>query len=189
MRVFMKHKAIFLDRDGVLNNAVIKERKPYPPASLEEMIIAPDVLPALQWLKSKGYLLICVTNQPDVARGKTEKSLVEAIHEKLLALLPLNEILVCYHDNDNHCECRKPLPGLILQATQQYHVNLSASIMIGDRWKDIEAGQRAGCETIWINRQYDEPGPRQAANAEVFSLGEAIEWIKNKKERYHEYDI
>lgn len=173
----MKQRAVFLDRDGVLNNAIIRSHKPYPPNSLDEVVIAEDVLPALQALKSQGYLLIVATNQPDVARGTTDKVLVESINQYLMRQLPLDEIRVCYHDNDDDCACRKPLPGLLLEAANQYRIDLEKSFMIGDRWKDIEAGQRAGCKTIWINHYYQESGPKNPSNTTVSSLGEAAQWI------------
>jgi D-glycero-D-manno-heptose 1,7-bisphosphate phosphatase len=176
-----KHKAVFLDRDGVLNHAMIKQGKPYPPSSLEELVIPDDALPALQMLKSLGYLLIGATNQPDVARGTTERSLVEAINARLLAVLPLDEIRVCYHDDHDACQCRKPLPGLMLQAAEEHGIELVDSIMIGDRWKDIEAGQRAQCKTIWLNRDYQESHPKQAPNYITTSLMQAAIWIKENQ--------
>lgn len=169
--------AVFLDRDGVLNVALVREGRPYPPASLSELCIEDEVLPALQRLKSAGYLLLGATNQPDVARGKTEKSTVEAINAHLMASLPLDEMRVCYHDNADDCECRKPRPGLILQAAAAHGVDLSRSFMVGDRWRDIEAGEKAGCRTIWINRAYDEPQPKSAPSATVNCLKEAADWI------------
>lgn len=123
----MKRKAVFLDRDGVLNNAIVRNGKPYPPAHLDEVMVADDVLPALQALKAHGYLLIGATNQPDVARGTTEKSLVEAINAKLMAMLPLDEIRVCYHDDKDGCDCRKPGPGLMTEAAKEFDIDLSAS--------------------------------------------------------------
>lgn len=173
------NRAIFLDRDGVLNDAIIKNGKPYPPASLQELRIADDVLPALQALKKQGYLLLGATNQPDVARGKTERSWVEAINAALMEQLPLDEIRVCYHDDSDKCDCRKPLPGLILQAASAHQVDLQQSFMIGDRWKDITAGKKAGCRAIWINRQYHEPQPADA-DLSVASLSEAAAWILNR---------
>lgn len=172
----MKRRAIFLDRDGVLNDAIVKEGKPYPPASLAELKVADDVLPALLALKAQGFLLLGATNQPDVARGKTERHLVEAINATLMQRLPLDEIRVCYHDDRDQCDCRKPLPGLLSTAAQAYQVDLPTSFMIGDRWKDITAGKAAGCRTIWINRQYQETHPMDADKT-VATLGEAAKWI------------
>lgn len=172
-------KAVFLDRDGVLNEAIIKNGKPYPPASLAELVIAKDVLLALQLLKSLGYLLIAATNQPDVARGTTERSTVESINQHLMACLPLNDIRVCYHDDHENCHCRKPAAGLLLQAAKDFKVNLKKSFMIGDRWKDIAAGQEAGCKTIWLNKNYQEIVPKKP-DYTVTSLFEAAIWIERK---------
>lgn len=171
-------KAIFLDRDGVLNQAIIKNGKPYPPATLDELEIIEGVPFALRLLKDLGFLLIGVTNQPDVARGTTPKVFVEKVNSILLKGLPLLDIKVCYHDDIDSCNCRKPLPGLLLQAAYEHNIDLTKSIMIGDRWKDIHAGKNAGCQTIWINRAYSEkkPIPDFIAN----SLLDAANWIKER---------
>lgn len=170
-------KAIFLDRDGVINKAIIKNGRPYPPASLSELEIADDALHALTQLKAAGYLLIGITNQPDVARGTTLRSTVEALNQALLDALPLDEIHVCFHDDKDQCQCRKPLPGLILEAANTHQIDIKQSIMIGDRWKDIEAGQRAACKTIWLNYSYEEPSPKQPPDFIASSLTEATNWI------------
>ena len=146
-------QAVFLDRDGVINRAVIREGKPYPPDSLNELEIPPENKPALDALNQVGFLLIGITNQPDVARGKQRKEVVEEINHYIKSILPITEIYVCYHDKPDHCNCRKPLPGLLLKAAKIHHIDLNQSIMIGDRWKDIEAGQNAGCKTIFIDYQ------------------------------------
>lgn len=172
----MKRRAIFLDRDGVLNNAIIKQGKPYPPANITELTIADDVQKALLSLKSAGFMLIGATNQPDVARGTTTKATVEAINAKLLAELPLHEIRVCYHDDADFCDCRKPAPGLLLQAALEHEIDLHESVMIGDRWKDIEAGARAGCKTIWLNNNYAEESPKQPDFIAV-NMTEAANWV------------
>jgi D-glycero-D-manno-heptose 1,7-bisphosphate phosphatase len=177
----MRQKAVFLDRDGVLNNSIVKNGKPYPPATLAELRTSVDVLPALTQLKSEGYLLIGITNQPDVARGTTLRSMVEAINAALMHQFPLNEIRVCYHDDHDNCTCRKPLPGLLFQAANDYEIDLEQSFMIGDRWKDIEAGQQAGCKTIWLNYQYEEKQPNPPANFTTTTLLEASNWILNIK--------
>lgn len=166
----MQNRAIFLDRDGVLNQAIIKAGKPYPPANLDELVIPDEVPIVLNSLKKAGFLLIGATNQPDVARGTTQKAIVEAINAQLLAVLPLEDILVCYHDDTDGCTCRKPEPGLLLQAATQYNIDLSASFMVGDRWKDIDAGHRAGCRTIWLDAGYAEPSPNPPADYTIQTL-------------------
>ena len=173
----MRRKAIFLDRDGVLNLAIVRNGKPYPPANLNELSIPADAYTALTLLKSAGFVLIGATNQPDVARGKTPQSQVEAINQALMAQLPLDAMRVCYHDDADACACRKPLPGLLTQAAIDYHIDLSQSFMIGDRWKDISAGQLAGCKTIWLKQNYDEPEPPTPADFITHSLHDAATWI------------
>lgn len=155
----MTHSAVFLDRDGVINRAIVRGGKPYPPRTLDELEIMPGVLEALQALKSAGFLLFVATNQPDVARGIVPKTLVQDIHESLRARLPLEAVLACFHDDRDGCECRKPLPGLLTSAAREWSIDLSASFMVGDRWRDIEAGQRAGCRTVFIDMGYDERTP------------------------------
>ncbi len=172
-----KRKAIFLDRDGVLNAAIIKNGKPYPPATLTDLVIPDDVPEALHKLKSAGFMLIGATNQPDVARGTVAKETVEAINTRLMTVLALDEIRVCYHDDKDQCECRKPLPGLLTQAAKEHGIDLPASIMIGDRWKDIEAGQRAGCKTVWLDYHYQEASPQRPPDCVAMSLIEAANWI------------
>lgn len=175
----MKNTAVFLDRDGVLNEAIIRGGKPYPPTNPSELIIPAEVKPALQLLKQSGFILIVATNQPDVARGKTERAWVEKIHTHLMQTLPLDGIEVCYHDDQDSCDCRKPLPGLLLQAALRYPIDLQRSFMIGDRWKDIVAGQRAGCKTVWLDRKYQETKPT-TPDFITFSLIEAALWINKQ---------
>ena len=170
-------KAVFLDRDGVLNCAMVRDGKPYPPATLEELQILPDVWGALMALKAAGLLLIGVTNQPDVARGTLRREVVEAINASLLETLPLHEILVCFHDDEDGCDCRKPRPGLLIQAAARHGIDLASSFMIGDRWKDIEAGRQAGCKTILIDYGYAETGSGGPPDCTVHSLSEAADWI------------
>lgn len=152
----MKSRAVFIDRDGVLNRVRLVNGKPFPPRCLKELEILPDVQEALLNLKALDYLLVCVTNQPDVARGEQQQTVVENIHRVLLKALPLSSIRVCYHDDSDCCGCRKPLPGLLIDAANDYNVNLSASFMVGDRWRDIEAGRQARCTTILIEAGYTD---------------------------------
>lgn len=170
-------QAVFLDRDGVLNRAVVREGKPYPPASLSELHILPGTADALVALQAAGFLLIGITNQPDVARGSQRREVVEAINAVLLAALPLAEILVCYHDDRDRCVCRKPQPGLLFQAAATYGIDLPSSFMIGDRWRDVEAGRRAGCRTVLLDYGYGERRAESPPDCTVSSLPEAAAWI------------
>jgi D-glycero-D-manno-heptose 1,7-bisphosphate phosphatase len=172
-----KHKAVFLDRDGVLNQAIVREGKPYSPTSLAELVIPEGVLAALTDLKAAGFLLIGATNQPDVARGTTPQAVVEALNAELMAQLPLDEIRVCFHDDSDDCECRKPKAGLLLEAAEEHDIELAKSVMVGDRWKDIAAGQTAGCKTVWINHSYQEPGPKVPPDFTATTLQASAAWI------------
>ncbi len=153
-----KRKAVFLDRDGVLNRAVVRNGKPYPPANITEVEILPDVLKALQTLKKAGFVLIVVSNQPDVARGVTSKESVEAINSYLGRNLPIDQFITCFEDGEES-EYRKPRPGMLLAGAKKFNVDLKASFMVGDRWRDIDAGIAAGCSTIFIDCNYSEKRP------------------------------
>jgi D-glycero-D-manno-heptose 1,7-bisphosphate phosphatase len=154
----MKPKAVFLDRDGVLNRAVVRNGKPYPPASVAEVEIFPGVLEALDILKEAGFVLIVVSNQPDVARGVTSMETVEAINSYLAENLPIDRFIMCFEDGDES-GCRKPKPGMLLAGAREFDVDLKKSFMVGDRWRDIDAGIAAGCTTIFIDYGYSEPPP------------------------------
>jgi D-glycero-D-manno-heptose 1,7-bisphosphate phosphatase len=175
-------RAVFLDRDGVLNEAVLRNGKPHPPANVEEMVLVPQAQASLQRLKDLGFLLIVVTNQPDVRRGVTSRESVEEIHLHLRKQLPLDDIAVCYHDDEDHCQCRKPLPGLLLQAASQHGVVLGESFMVGDRWRDIDAGIAAGCRTILVDYRYNERSSTGNPDVRVASLSQATDWILRQEE-------
>lgn len=149
-------QAVFLDRDGVINQAIVKDGKPYSPINLKKFKILPGVKKAMEALKASGWLLIVVTNQPDVARGKAKQVDIELIHKYLQEQIPIEAIYTCYHDNNDGCDCRKPSPGAFFKAKKIYKINLKKSFMIGDRWSDIEAGRKAGCKTIFIDYNYNE---------------------------------
>lgn len=165
-------RAVFLDRDGVLNTVTVRDGHPYSPDSLDELVIYSDVRLSLDRLKLAGFVLVVATNQPNVSRGLQTRELVDAMNASLLATLPLDEVRVCYHDDSDRCECRKPLPGL-LTAAPRY--DLPRSFMVGDRWRDVEAGRNAGCKTVLIDRGYAEPLANP--DAHVRSLAEAVDWI------------
>jgi D-glycero-D-manno-heptose 1,7-bisphosphate phosphatase len=170
-------RAVFLDRDGVLNRAVVRQGRPYPPASAAELDIVPGVRECLLALKRLGFLLIVVTNQPDVARGTQTLERVEEINAALRAALPLDDVLACFHDDADGCACRKPRPGLLLEAARRHGIDLAGSFMVGDRWRDVEAGAAAGCRTVWIECGYSERAPGVGPDCRVGLLEEAVGWI------------
>lgn len=169
-------RAVFLDRDGVINRAVVRGGKPYPPDTLQDLVILPGVAPALQRLRSAGFLNIVVTNQPDVATGRQSRATVNGMHEHLRRELALDAIKVCFHADADACACRKPRPGMLLEATRELGISLSDSYMVGDRWRDVAAGQAAGCRCLFIDYGYAEARPEQPYAA-VESLADSVDWI------------
>lgn len=172
----MSARAVFLDRDGVVIEAVRRDGRPYPAAGVADMVIAPGVGAALARLKAAGYLLLVVTNQPDVARGRTTREAVEAMHAALREALPLDGVYACFHDDAEACACRKPAPGLLLEAARAWDVDLAGSFMVGDRWRDTEAGAAAGCRTVFVDHGWRERQPTRY-DARVSSLADAAAWI------------
>jgi D-glycero-D-manno-heptose 1,7-bisphosphate phosphatase len=171
--------AVFLDRDGVLNRTTTtRDGISVPPARAEQLEILEGVREACKKLRDAGCLLIVVTNQPDVARGTRSRAEVERINTELLRQLPLDCIKVCYHDNEDHCVCRKPAPGLLLAAAEELDVDLSLSFMVGDRSTDVEAGRRAGCRTVIVRSSAVELVAE--ADYAAPSLVEAANWITDQ---------
>ena len=180
-------RAIFLDRDGILDNSIVRNGKPYPPSSVSEIELPHGITDALLQLKNLDFLLIAVTNQPDVARGTTSMEKVAAINNYLSSKLPLDDILVCFHDDVDGCLCRKPNPGLILDAAVKYDINVTTSYMIGDRWKDVEAGRKAGCTTLWVDYGYAEFFKSESPSYTCKSPAEAMTLIIKKELRNEKY--
>jgi D-glycero-D-manno-heptose 1,7-bisphosphate phosphatase len=169
-------RAVFLDRDGVLNKAYVRNGKPYSPDTLAEMIIVPDAAQALARLRRHGFRLIVATNQPDIARGRLTRVQVDAMNGHLARQLPLDAVEMCTHDDADRCDCRKPKPGLLLHAAEREGIDLAQSFMVGDRYRDIEAGHSAGCRTILVGDGYGETFKAQP-DAIVSTLSEAADWI------------
>ena len=177
----MTRRAVFLDRDGVLNAVVVRDGRPYPPLSEADLHLLPGVPEACQVLRDAGFLLIMVTNQPDIARGTLSADVVTSINSRLQRELSLDGVSVCPHDGDG-CDCRKPKPGLLLEAANRLGIDLGASYMIGDRWRDTEAGQNAGCSAVFIDYGYLEQRPKPPYHR-VTSLREAASWIIGQTKR------
>lgn len=169
---------MFLDRDGVLNEAVVRNGVPHSPLTLEALRIYPEAPADLARLKRAGFDLIMTTNQPNVARGIQSRETVDAMNAHIASELNLDDVRVCYHDDADGCICRKPLPGLLTSPPPH---DLRNSFLVGDRWRDVEAGHRAGCRTVFIDRGYSERRPQ--ADHSVGSLREAVDWILKISER------
>ena len=170
-------KAVFLDRDGVLNHAIVRDGMPYPPADWTNWKSIPMRPERCAGSKQAGYLLIVVTNQPDIARGTQTRDAVDEINAALGAALPIDEFVVCAHDDADNCACRKPKPGMVLEAAARHAVDLRQSFLIGDRWRDIDCGASAGVRTVLIDRGYRERAPEHAPDFVAESLGAAADWI------------
>ena len=169
-------RAVFLDRDGVLDEAVVRDGKPYPPRSVDELVVVPGMASACERARREGYVLVVVTNQPDVARGGQTRAEVDAINAALLRQVELDAVYVCPHDDADDCPCRKPRPGMLLAAASDLGLDLEDSFMVGDRWRDVAAGQGAGCTTVYIDNGYQESQPTQPDHV-VRHPVEAVDWI------------
>ena len=173
-------RAVFLDRDGVINRPLIRDGQPYPPATLAEFEILSGVPEACRLLKNLGFLLVVATNQPDVGRGTVAREAVETIHAWLLQQLPITRIMTCFHGGaayGDRCDCRKPLPGMLFQAAEMLNIDLARSFMIGDRWRDVDCGFNAGCRTIFIDWSYQE-ALKQSPDYRLENLLEAAKLIE-----------
>ena len=170
-------KAVFLDRDGVINKIFMKDGLPISPPTFEELEILPKVKDSISILRELNFLSLVVTNQPDISRKKISLKTVEKINNFIQNETKFDDLFVCYHDDHDNCLCRKPKPGLILNAAEKWNVDLKKSFMIGDRWKDIEAGKSAGCKTILIKSNYAE-NIKSKPDFEVDSLYSATNLIK-----------
>jgi D-glycero-D-manno-heptose 1,7-bisphosphate phosphatase len=172
----MKNKAIFLDRDGVINKAYVRKGKSYPPSNVKEFIVLDGVQEALNLSKKMGFLNIIVTNQPDITTGKQSLENLGKIHESIKKTLTIDDIFVCIHVDSDNCSCRKPLPGMLMSAKEKWQLDFGKSFLVGDRWRDIGAAQAACCESFFIDYEYNEKRPTLPYRS-VSSLREAVHEI------------
>lgn len=172
---------MFLDRDGVLTRSLVREGRPYAPRSLDEFHLLPDAADALALLDQAGYLLIVVTNQPDVATGQLAGAVLEEMHCRLREALPVDDVLTCLClEADPECLCYKPRPGLLIEAAKKWGIDLRRSVMVGDRWRDIGAGKAAGCYTVFLDRHYAADRAPESPDYTAAALREACEHIVNR---------
>jgi len=173
------HRAVFLDRDGVLNEVVVENGIPLSPRRAEELRVVAGSLEAIARLQQRGLRVFVASNQPDVARGHLAPEEAARITAVLREALPLDDVAVCPHDDADGCACRKPEPGLLVAVARRWGVDLSRSYMVGDTWKDVAAGRRAGCHTILLRRDYNAAAQ---ADTVVQTLGEAVDFILRHSE-------
>jgi len=171
-----ENKAVFLDRDGVLNKVVFRgSSKPIAPWSIEEFKPYEGIQDPLMQFKALGYLLFVVSNQPDISKGLVDRQTVEKMNDIITSSFPIKSVVYCPHEDKHKCACRKPKPGMIIKLADEYDIDLEKSYMVGDNWKDILAGKEAGCETILVKRKYNRT---VSADYRVQSLQDIIGIIK-----------
>lgn len=169
-------KAIFLDRDGVINKVLLNNGKPFSPRKFDEFEFLPEVEKALNYLRKLGFINIVVTNQPDIARGLMEIEELNKMHALTREKLPIDNFMICPHDDEDNCRCRKPKPGMLIEASEKWDIDLKKSYLIGDSWKDMEAGKSACCKTILIDMPYNQ---RVKSDYRVKNWDEAVKIIVN----------
>lgn len=169
----MKKKAVFLDRDGVINQTIFRMGKPRAPYTLEEFSFLPGVPEAISFLREEGFELVIVTNQPDVARGWVSREAVDLVNNYVSESLGIPDVRACFHTEHDRCDCRKPEPGMLLSAAEEHGIDLEKSFMVGDRGSDVEAGKRAGCKTVLISTDAEEGNPDHIAPSLLAATG----WI------------
>lgn len=143
-------RAVFLDRDGVLNPPELRGGRWRAPLTLAAFRPYPGAGAAVGALHDAGLLCLVVTNQPEVASGALDAATLDAMHERLVRETGVDAVYVCVHRDADRCACRKPRPGLLLRAAADWGVDLHASFLVGDRSRDIEAGRAAGCRTVLV---------------------------------------
>ncbi len=167
-------RAVFLDRDGVINRVMVEGGKPLSPRRFEDFQFLPGIEQFVKQLKHSGFLQVVVTNQPDLVRGRLEESELEKMHGLILRRLGVEAIYACLHDDGDNCDCRKPKPGLLTRAAREWKIDLPRSFFLGDTWRDMEAGKRAGCRTILLDAAYNR---KTQGDYRVGSFADALEII------------
>ena len=178
----MNRRAVFLDRDGVLVDTFVRDGRAYAALSLEEFHVCGDARSQVARLRAAGLLPIVFTNQPEVARGTLPPTTLERMHARLRGDVSVADIFVCPHDDAADCACRKPRPGMLHAAAAKWGLDLGACLVVGDRWRDIEAGRRAGCYTVLLERPYSGC---DSADRRVATLTEAVDIVLARAEETH----
>lgn len=167
---------MFLDRDGTLITAPTSDDgMPGAVRDSGQLELTKGAAKFCAALREAGVPLFMATNQPDVSRGLVARYTVEQINQILATTLEITAVAVCWADDDSD-PCRKPNPGMLLDLAETHGIDLAASVMIGDRWRDVEAGQAAGTATVFIDRGYQERPP-DSPDLTVREIGDAIDWV------------
>ena len=167
-------RAVFLDRDGVINEIVRRDGRPASPRTLDEFRFVDDVDKALKRLRGGEYRLFVVSNQPDVTQGLLAQSALEQMTHGIKTSMPIDRVMTCIHDDHDGCTCRKPKPGMLHEVAVSEGIDLFRSFVIGDSWKDVQAGRNAGCATILLRREYNRG---VEADYSVENMAEAVDLI------------
>jgi|TARA_B100002003_G_C13900753_1_gene438818 D-glycero-D-manno-heptose 1,7-bisphosphate phosphatase len=167
-------RAVFFDRDGVLNELVNRDGGFFSPLTLEDFHLFPDTRDVINEIRSKGYLCITVSNQPDVARGYLKRSELNRMTQILSSTLHLDDVFYCLHDDSDDCDCRKPKPGLLFQAQKKWDIDLCESIMIGDTWKDVEAARNASVRMVLFEAKYNLHLEAENKITDLFQIGKFL---------------
>ncbi len=170
----IRRPAVFLDRDGVLTREIVRDGAAYAPTRVEDFVLVPEAGAQVQRLRDAGFICIVFTNQPELANGKLNPADLEEMHRQMRAAISLDDIYFCPHGRDDGCPCYKPKPGMIEQAVARWDIDLAASYVVGDRWRDIGAGNVTGCYSILIDRSYSGDC---LPDLRVASLTEAVDAV------------
>lgn len=173
----MSERAVFLDRDGVLNIPLFRDGRSFAPRSLADFVLYPDAAPSVDTFKRAGFAVYVVTNQPDVGAGLLSPSVLDEMHAILLKTVAIDAIATCFDTREQATHRRKPNAGMLYELAYERGVDLARSYMVGDRASDIEAGRRAGCKTVFIDRGYTADARVEGQDFSVYSLAEATAWI------------
>ena len=179
----MACKAVFLDRDGVINRAIVVEGRPYAPRRLAQFRLMPGARANVIRLRRAGFRVVVVTNQPDVAKKLIDPLDLERMNKRLIEELQVDAVRVCAHAQGEGCGCRKPRPGMLIEAAIEFGIDLHRSYMVGDRWSDVEAGHAAGCYTLKIERGYVNDRPVHP-DAVVPTFSHAVKHIIRRERDY-----
>jgi D-glycero-D-manno-heptose 1,7-bisphosphate phosphatase len=169
-----KRRAVFLDRDGVLTEPIVRGGVAYAPTRVEDFVLVADAGEQVQRLRDAGFLCIVFTNQPERQKNLLSQADLDEMHRQMCAIVPLDDVYVCPHDGTTACRCRKPATGMIDDAAERWGIDVPSSYVIGDRWRDVDAGRAAGCYSILIERSYSVDA---RGDIHVTTLGEAVDEV------------
>ena len=175
-------RAVFIERDGILNEAKAGPKHQITPLTLEEFRVNVKAKGLIRELKTRGFVLIATTNQPGLSRGYQSRRELDRMHDLLRRTFPLDDILVCPHDESDQCPCRKPRPGLLIEAAFKWHLNLDHSFVISDKWFDAEAARTAGCTSLLLQSPWIGQGHHDFVLPDLKAIVQKIIQLKQQLE-------